>query len=367
MSTSPANRAVRWLGAGAFALALAAVPPSYADPPPGEEEALARQVAASVQDGKGRPGGEWGLVTDQMAILGLGQIVLEHPETGEQWIPVMERAAEHMMRPAQRDFATRAWGSDGLEHLAEARGDAWIGWADLALSMLRRVHPQTPFAAVNDRISDALARRLAQAPHALIETYPGQSFPTDVAACAAAVALHAQATGADRNAVLAKWARQYRAEWIDPRSGYLWQRGNARTGAHRDAPRGSGTAVAAYFLSFVDSQLSHDLTLALERHQRTVLGVSAVLEYAEGYSGNGDMDSGPVVFGTSVTATGFAIGAGRANGRTELVERMRRTARAFGGPTVTGDREHYAAAGPFGDAVMLAQLTARAPAARRPQ
>jgi hypothetical protein len=359
------HRLPRILGAAAAAVALAAYPQTL-EAPGDEQTLLARQVAASVADGKGRPGGEWGLVTDQMAILGLGQIVLEHPDTGDRWIPVMERAAEHMMRPAQREFATRAWGSDGLEHLDEARGDAWIGWADLALSMLRRVHPNTRFAGVNDRITDALARRLAQSPHALIETYPGQSFPTDVAACVAAVALHAQATGVDRGALLATWSRRYRAEWIDARSGYLWQRGNARTGAHRDAPRGSGTAVAAYFLSFVDPQLSRDMTLALERHQRTVLGVTGVLEYAEGYSGDGDGDSGPVIFGTSVTATGFAIGAGLANGRTELAARMRRTARAFGAPTRAGDREHYAVAGAFGDAVMLAQLTARSPTVRTP-
>jgi hypothetical protein len=328
----------------------------------GVEEAasLARAVASSVEHGEARPEGEWGLVTDQMAILGLGQLVLDHPELRARYLPVMEHAAEHMMRPSQRAFATRAWGSDGLTHLNDVRGDAWVGWADLALSMLRQVDPHTPLAALNDDITEALARRLARAPHALIETYPGQSFPTDVAACAAAVALHARATGTDRSELLSAWSRRFRAEWIDPASGYLWQRGNSSTGAHHDAPRGSGTAVAAYFLSFVDPGLSRDLTLALERHQRSFLGFVAIREYAEGYSGSGDVDSGPVVLGTSVTATGFAVGAARANGRQAFFDGLVRTVHAFGAPTVTGEGERFAVAGPFGDAVMLSQLTARA-------
>ncbi len=332
--------------------ANAANPPAD-DAEAAEQQALAREVAASVLRGEG-PKGEWGLVTDQMAILGLGQLVLAHPETAPQWIPVMERAAEHMMKPAQRDFATRAWGSDALDHLDDDRGDAWIGWADLALSMLRLVHPRTRFAGMNDRISEALARRLGRAPYALIETYPGQSFPTDVAACAAAVALHAHATHVDRTALLAAWARAYRGRWIDRRSGYLWQRGDARTGARRDAPRGSGTAVAAYFLSFVDPALSLDLTLALERHQRSLLGFSAVREYADGYEGTGDVDSGPVILGTSITASGFALGAARANDRRELFEKILRTARVLG-PLVKRNVSGAA----FGNAVLLAQTTAR--------
>jgi hypothetical protein len=331
------------------------------------QDALARSVAAYVTSGKtaaidlgnARFSGEWRLVADQMAILGLGQVARAHPALRARYARVMERAARTMMQPAQRAFATRAWHADALAHLGDGRGNAWLGWPDLALSMLRWIDPQTPFAGLNDRITQALARRLARAPHALIETYPGRSFPTDVAACAAAIALYDRATGSDHRALLRRWVRSFRDGYVDPKSGYLWQQGDARTGAHRDAPRGSGTAVSAYFLSFVDVRLSAELTDALARHERSILGFGAIREYAEGYSGQGDVDSGPVLGGVSVTATGFALGAARANGQRALFGDLLRTTRLFGVPATHASATRFATGGFFGNATLLAQLTAR--------
>jgi len=326
--------------------------------------ALAESVARDL--GTDAPGidlqdprfeGEWELVGYQMAILGLGQVALAHPELRERYVPLMERAAERMMRPGQRRFATRAWHGDGLTRLASARGDAWLGWPNLALSMLQRVHPETPFADQNRRITEALARRLRRAPHAVIETYPGQSFPTDVAACAASIALYDEASGADHGDVLRPWLPRYEALYVDRRSGYLWQQARASTGHHRDAPRGSGTAVSAYFLSFVDSGLSARLTDALARHERSVVGLGAIREYAEGHDGHGDVDSGPVMLGVSITATGFTLGAARANHRRELFERVLRTTRLFGVSTSHRGATRFAVGGFFGNALLLAQLT----------
>jgi hypothetical protein len=336
------------------------------------QDALAKTVAAAIDGpangpekgivlGNERFEGEWALVSYQMTILGLGQVVLEHPELRDRYVPVMERAAALMMRPEQRGFATRAWGSDGLspQALASARGDAWLGWPAVALSMLRLVHPETPFAADNDRITGALARRLQAAPHAIVETYPGESFPTDVAACAAAIALAARARGEARPAWMTPWLARYRAAWIDDKTGYLWQRGDARSGAHRDAPRGSGTAVAAYYFSFVDRDLTQTLTDGLSKNERTALGFAAIAEYPPGYSGSGDVDSGPVVAGVSVAATGFTLGAARATGRADLFAELYRTTSVFGVPVAHEGGVRFATGGPFGNAVMLAQLTAQ--------
>lgn len=362
------------LVAAAAAVALAVVPRTIAGRGASKylardvdtEDALAREVAAyAAVDGPGfslgstRFEGEWALVTYQMTILGLGQMVLAHPELRDRYVPVMERAATKMMMPVQRDFATEAWGTDGLAALGSMRGDAWLGWPALALSMLRLVHPETPHAAVHDRIVEALARRLAAAPHGLIETYPGHSFPTDVAACAAAVALYDRATRADHSVMLRAWTQTYESAWVDSKSGYLWQQGDWQTGDHRDAPRGSGTAVGAYFLSFVDEALTAKLTDALARHERTVLGFGAIREYPGGVTGKGDIDSGPVILGVSIAATGFTLGAARATGRDALFVDLFRTVDLFGAPASHGGGVRFATGGPFGNAIMLAQLTAR--------
>ncbi len=350
-----------WLGAGSDALYDGEVD---------AQRALADDLGSMLEGsnvaidlGDARFEGEWELVGYQMAILGLGQMVHEHPELRARYLPLMERAAERMMRPGQRAFATRAWHGDGLRHLSTNRGDAWLGWPNLALSMLTSIEPDNAQAALNGRITEALARRLARARYAVIRTYPRQSFPTDVAACAASIALYDRATGADHSALLQRWTHDFERLYVDPRSGYLWQQANSHTGAGRDAPRGSGTAVTAYFLSFVDADLSAKLTDALARHERVVLGFGAEREYPDGYAGSGDVDSGPVLAGVSIAATGFTLGAARANGRRRIFARTLRTTRLFGVSTPHAGGTRFAVGGFFGNALLLAQLTAQ-PSAR---
>lgn len=121
-----------------------------------------------------------------------------------------------------------------------ANGHAYLSYPALALVMARLVDPAFPpdLAARQDALVASYERRLLASPTALIDTLPGEAYPTDVAAVAAAIAVHGRATGADHSAVLAHWARQVRAVQIDPGTGLVLQRMGADGGAH-DAPRAS--------------------------------------------------------------------------------------------------------------------------------
>jgi hypothetical protein len=93
-------------------------------------------------------------------------------------------------------------GTPPLESLSANHGHAYLGYLNLSLGgMLRRLKPENPCAAFHDRITEALARRLATAPHGLIETYPGETYPPDLAMVAGSIALHGRATGADHRAL----------------------------------------------------------------------------------------------------------------------------------------------------------------------
>jgi hypothetical protein len=117
--------------------------------------------------------------------------------------------------------------------------------------------------------------------------------------------------------------------------------------------------VAAYFASFASPELSRRLHEALLAGERRLFGFGAIREHARGHSGPGDVNAGPIVFGVSVGATGFALGSARANGDRELFTRLHRTANLFGVPVTTGSGLRYAAGGLLGDALLLAMLTAR--------
>ncbi len=318
--------------------------------------------AARRASGGDRFAGEWALVTHQMVALGLAQLCLAHPAWRPELAPTVTIAAANSFRIEMRGFGTRAWkGEDAMASLDGDHGHAYLAYVALALGVARLVDPAFPadLARQHDALIAAYERRLLASDTGLIETYPGESFPTDVAAVAAAIAVHGRATHASHEPVLRRWADRVRAVQIDPASGLVIQRMDARTGAAHDAPRASGTGLAAYFAGFADRSVAELLATGLLRHESTRFGFGAIREYADGYQGahSGDVDSGPVVLGVSVAATGFALAPARAFGHDDAFVRLYRTTDLFGLPVVDGERRRFSVGGPIGNALLLAFLT----------
>ena len=303
--------------------------------------------------------GEWALVTHQMTALGLAQVMLAHPEWKGAYAPTLRTAALRAFLPEMRDFGTRAWhGEDALASLAGAHGHAYLAYSALALGMARWLDPEgfpPDVARAHDALIAAYERRLLASPTGLIETYPDEAFPTDVAAVAAAIAVHGRVTGIDHAPVLAHWVREVRSVQIDRASGFVHQRMSV-DGTPRDVPRGSGTGLAAYYAGFVDRSLAAELTSALLAHERTLLGFGAIAEFGARV-GHGDIDSGPVILGVSVAATGFSLAPFRALGHREAFTRLFRTTTLFGLPAWRGEALCFRTGGPIGNALLLAMLT----------
>src|SRR5678815_1730107 len=226
--------------AASFAVTIAVVPRALCGRPAqplfeGElaaQDQLARTVAREItavpgrqvyRSGSSRFDGQSAVAIYQMAILGMGQIIREHPERRDEYLPAMRAAAAKLTDPRTLPTATRAWGHNGLTSMEPGEGHAYLGYINLALCMLRAVDLETPYAPLHDRLTAALADRLNRAPTGLIETYPGETWPPDVAAVAGSIGLHAEVTGVDRRALLERWARRFEACALH-RSGYLVQR-----------------------------------------------------------------------------------------------------------------------------------------------
>jgi hypothetical protein len=304
--------------------------------------------------------GEWALVTHQMTALGLAQIGLAHPEQRARIAPEVTRAAAKSFLPEMRDFGTQAWhGEDAMASLGGPHGHAYLAYAALALGMARQLDPAFPVALAkkHDALVAAYERRLLESPTGLIETYPGEAYPTDTAAVAACIAVHGRATGADHSRVLAHWKEKVLSRQIDPKSGLVIQRMGQRDGSAHDAPRASGTALAAYFAGFADREVAEKLADGVFRHEADFLGFGAIDEYADGRLWGGDVDSGPVLLGISVAATGFALAPARALGRKDAFERIYRTTDLFGAFAVSAPRARFLSGGPIGNALLLAFLT----------
>jgi hypothetical protein len=324
-----------------------------------EERKLRRAGDVYYHTGYARFDGQSAVAIDQMTILGLSQIVLLHPELRAEYLPTIRAAAAHLVDPRTLSYAARVYGQHGVVAMAPGAGHAYLGYINLALGMLRAVDPDTPLRALHDRLSEQLAARLFGSPTGLIETYPGETWPPDVAAVAGSLGLHAKLTGVDRSAQLLAWAKRF-ADCAVSRDGYLVQRVQSGSCVALDAPRGSGTAVAAYFLSFADRDLARRLHQALAGPgARTFLGFSAIREYGEGFEGQGDVNAGPIVLGVSVGATGFGLGSAAANRDRALFRSLYRTLDLFGAPVDRAGRRSFAVGGSIGNALLLAMLSAR--------
>lgn len=332
----------------------------------GAQDDAAREVAAYVSSGvaasafhTGSPrfDGEWAFGTFTMAALGLGQVVLAHPERRDAYVPAMEQCASELVSRSTNTFGTEAWGDFGFDGLPGGRGHGYLGYSNLALSMIRLVHPGTTHAKQHDDLTEALARRLAESPHAIFETYPGEAYPPDMAMVAGSIALHDCATGAPERPWFPAWREAF-SRWIDPASGLLHQVGVPASGEPLGPARASGTALAAFALSFVDRDLSSRLFAGLQRSQTSLLGFAAIREYAPGHEAAGDIDSGPVLLGVGVSATGFTLAGAKLAGDEGLFTALYRTADLFGAPVHRPSGKRFMSGGPLGNAILLAMTTA---------
>ena len=315
--------------------------------------------ADDFQTGSDRFNGEWVLGSYQMAVLGLGQILLAHPELKETYLPVMEKSIGRMLSPELNEFATEAWGERGLESLNSDNGHAYLGYTNLALSMLRLHKPDNAFSEINDQLTASLSRRLASSPHGAIETYPDEAYPADIAAAIASIALHERATETS-SASVEKAINQFYSNFVDQQTHLVFQSVNSETGTPTDSPRASGTALSAYFLSFVDLKVSLLLFNGVEKQKSSIPGLVGIREYPPTASGEGDIDSGELVAGISPSATIFTLGVSRLLREQSLYESLYKTINSLSSTSLAQDKSGDSLIEtPLANAMLLAMLTAQ--------
>lgn len=301
--------------------------------------------------------GEWWFGTYQMAALGFGQVALERPETRAVNLARMRVAIDDAMRRDVWTFDAGEWGDHALDDLAADPHDhAVLGYLGLALGVERQLDPQGPHAAVHDEVIAALSRRVQQRNGLPLATYPGEAYPVDNAAVLAAIGLHARVTGQPAPGWLGEAVATWETRYVQE-DGLVVQAVDPATGTARGRARGSGTALSAYFFGFSEPVLARRLgSAARDVLGGTTAGFGAVREYRRGEDGPGDIDSGPLVMGWSVSATGFSLASARRLGDEAWFADLYGTACFFGVPR---EGEGFMTGGPLGNAILFAMLTAR--------
>jgi hypothetical protein len=315
--------------------------------------------------------GEWALVTLSMTAAATASLVWDDPGGRPGAAATLAALIDGALSPQARAFDTRMWGEDPLDSLGGDRGHAgYLGHLGLMMGLYRLLGGDGRFDATSTALHRALADRMSRSPSGCIATYPGEIYTADNTVLLASLAVHGMATGHDTSATIRRWVAHARAHLLDPDTGLI-VRGAGERGEPLGRGRGSWAGWNVFYLMQADPELAADQYDRLRAHlvvEAPALGLAAVREYPADSVEQGDVDSGPLLFGVSPAATGFAIAGARHAGDWRLLAALLGTAELAGTTASWGYRRRYLLAPLVGDAIVLAMRTARrwqAPAGRR--
>ncbi|WP_214405353.1 hypothetical protein [Pseudonocardia lacus] len=223
-----------------------------------------------------------------------------------------------------------------------ANGVFWAGWSlALAVEVARlseRAEDRTDVARRAGELRDALT---ADA-DGFLEAYPGQVWPCDTVVAVAALARSravAAVPGVDE--AVEWWTARTRAV-RDPATGLLPHR-LAADGTVLEGPRASSQALMLAFLPDIDpGAAATDYRRFVEAFVVRELGLVGVREYPVGTEGEGDVDSGPLIAGVSLSASAVALAAADRQGDTGLAATLDAEAELFALPVPWFDGRRYA-------------------------
>jgi hypothetical protein len=249
-------------------------------------------------------------------------------------------------------------------HLDPPYGVFYVGWSTwLRGGILQLEAPAKPDPALLARFDAdcaALAAAFDRSSTPFLSAYPGQAWPVDSVVAIAALRLHDTILLPRYDKLIDHWIADAK-ERLDPPTGLLPHRVDPPTGNVIDGARGSSQSLIARFLAEIDGAWGAQQYAAFrEQFVDTPLGVPGIREYPLGSEGRGDVDSGPLIFGLSASATAVTLGAALLHDDHALTAPIIHVAEATGFPISWNGSKHYlSGALPVADAFLLWSKTAQ--------
>lgn len=263
-----------------------------------------------------------------------------------------------MLSDEIRRYDVLWWGEDAIDSLSGDKGHAgYLGHLNLALGCYFLLGgDDSAMRDLQERVSDALARRLERSGSYHAESFPGYIYTADNVIVILSLRLHDMTAEPRYAGLIAGWLDFSRKNLRDHGSGMLRYYVSA-SGEAAGTARGVLQAWNSMWLPLIDAEFARDqyerMDDALVAHS-AFGNFAAIREYPAGRSGPTDLVSGPLVFGLSPTATGFGMGgAAHWNDRVQLAGLLR-TAEMAGFTWSFGGRRRYLFAPLLGDAIILA-------------
>ncbi len=169
---------------------------------------------------------------------------------------------------------------------------------------------------------DALAAAFEAADSPFLASYPAQAWPVDSIVAVAALRLHGQLLPARFEPLIESWLRAADIG-LDPATGLFAHACDPVSGQPQGPARGSSQTLLLPFLFELEGNLAAVHYQRFRRHfVAAPAGLPGVREYRRGVRATGDVDSGPLIFGLSPSASVVAPAAARLAGDGSLLRAL---------------------------------------------
>jgi len=225
------------------------------------------------------------------------------------------------------------------------------GWRLLLLTEIARAAPEGPELAEVRTEAAQLQQAFATSLTGLLESYPGKYWPCDNVVAMAGLVRANTLLGVD-GARSAGGAWLARTRSLRDRATGLLPHSSREDGSADEGPRGSSQALIQTFLpDLAPEEARSEWTAYTGLFVVREAGLVGVREFPIGSAGQGDVDSGPLLLGMSLSASAVTLAAARANGDASLADTLDREAETFGvGLQWRGERRYALGQLPVGDA-----------------
>jgi hypothetical protein len=328
-------------------------------------------VETALRDGAG----------ERMQIIFPEGFFFSHVLYGLAWVEVgMRRSEQDPLRA--RALKEARWALARLDRLDATQefslaldpplGVFYIGWSNWLRGGVLALQPSSnrrdeELLRFEDECA-ALAAAFARSPTPFLQSYHALAWPVDSIVAVAALRLHDKLLPARYGPTIERWLEEAQKR-LDPVTGLIPHRVDHRTGQPLETARGSSQSIIVRFLGEIDPIWGGEqYRLFRQEFVATRLAIPGVREHPKGISGSGDIDSGPLLFGISLSASTVTLGAALMQQDRALADPLLHASEATGFPMQWSSKKSYLfGLLPVGDAFLAWSKTARSWIAAQPQ
>lgn len=187
----------------------------------------------------------------------------------------------------------------------------------------------------------AINKAISQTNLPYLESYQGQAWPADNVLCLASLALHDKIEAPQYFGTISTWIKRMKL-YLDKETGMIPHCFSLNDSVGLQGVRGSSQSLMHCFLPDIDSAFAREQFLLYKKNFiQYKLGLPAVREYSLNIDGEGDVDSGPIIWDVGPAASVVAIKAMAENRDYGLYIPIRNTIEAFGFSVEMFEEKYY--------------------------